>query len=192
MSVPLVSVAEMRGVLKGDRTPLLIDVRTPAEFAGVHAAGARSMPLDALDPSAVAAARIAPTDPIYVICQSGARSAKACERLAAGGVGPVFSVEGGTAAWERAGLPVERGESKVISLERQVRIVAGALVLIAITLAWLVHPWFQALAAFVGAGLVFAGVTDHCGMGLLLGRMPWNRGGGSPGHDACPVRTTSS
>ena len=65
--------------------------------------------------------------------------------------------------------------AKVISLERQVRIAAGLLVLVAVTLGWLVHPAFLGLAAFVGAGLVFAGVTDTCGMGLLLARMPWNR-----------------
>lgn len=85
-----------------------------------------------------------------------------------------MSVEGGTLAWEGAGLPVVRGR-RVISLERQVRIAAGALVVAGVLLGWLVHPAFLGLSAFVGAGLVFAGVTDTCGMGLLLARMPWNR-----------------
>jgi len=110
-----------------------------------------------------------------VICQSGGRATQACQQLADAGVGPVFCIEGGTAAWERAGLPVERGPGKVISLERQVRIGAGSLVLIGALLAWAVHPLFIFLPAFVGAGLIFAGVTDYCGMGILLGKMPWNR-----------------
>jgi rhodanese-related sulfurtransferase len=91
-------------------------------------------------------------------------------------VAEVYNVEGGTAAWERAGLQVVRREGRrVISLERQVRIAAGSLVLIGVTLGWLVHPALFGLAAFVGLGLVFAGVTDWCGMGLLLARMPWNQ-----------------
>ena len=90
------------------------------------------------------------------------------------GVENLFSVEGGTLAWEKAGLPVVRGR-EVISLERQVRIAAGLLVVLGVMLGWLVHPGFLALSAFVGAGLVFAGLTDTCGMGLMLAKMPWNR-----------------
>jgi rhodanese-related sulfurtransferase len=95
-------------------------------------------------------------------------------RLVAAGVANVVNIEGGTLAWEEAGLPVVRGQ-KMMSLERQVRIAAGALVLIGVILGWLVDPTFAGLAAFVGAGLVFAGLTDTCGMGMLLARMPWNR-----------------
>ena len=83
-------------------------------------------------------------------------------------------VEGGTEAWIAAGLPVSRGVAKVISLERQVRIVAGTLVLTGVLLAYFVHPAFVGISAFVGAGLIFAGVTDWCGMGLLLAKLPWN------------------
>ena len=85
----------------------------------------------------------------------------------------VVNVEGGTLAWEKAGLPVVPGK-KAISLERQVRIAAGLLVLLGTAFGWFVHPAFLGLSAFVGAGLVFAGVTDTCGMGMLLARMPWN------------------
>ena len=77
-------------------------------------------------------------------------------------------------AWEQAGLPMRRGP-KAVSLERQVRIAAGSLVLLGAVLALTVHPWFALLSAFVGAGLVFSGVTDTCGMGMLLARMPWNQ-----------------
>ncbi|MBO0696981.1 MAG: DUF2892 domain-containing protein, partial [Zavarzinella sp.] len=94
--------------------------------------------------------------------------------LLAAGCPDVMNVEGGTAAWAAAGLPVVRGR-KAVSLERQVRIAAGLLVVLGAVLGWLVHPAFVGLSAFVGAGLVFAGVTDTCGMGMLLARMPWNR-----------------
>jgi rhodanese-related sulfurtransferase len=158
---------------QGLRTDL-IDVRTPVEYAEVHATGARLVPLDTLDPAAVMADRNGSADePLYVLCKSGSRAAKAVEHFRAAGFDNVLSIEGGTTAWERAGLPVVRGK-KVVSLERQVRIGAGSLVLIGVLLGWLLHPAFFGLSAFVGAGLVFAGITDWCGMGMLLAKMPWN------------------
>ncbi|MEJ0000114.1 MAG: DUF2892 domain-containing protein [Verrucomicrobiota bacterium] len=81
---------------------------------------------------------------------------------------------GGTQGWIDAGLQVDRGERTTIGLERQVRISAGSLVLLGFLLGWLVHPYFLALSVFVGAGLVFSGITDWCGMGLLLMKAPWN------------------
>jgi hypothetical protein len=114
-----------------------------------------------------------------VLCHSGGRAAKAVERFRQAGFTKVTSIEGGTVSWERAGLPVVRGAGNVISLERQVRISAGSLVLVGAALGWLLHPAFFGLSAFIGAGLVFAGVTDWCGMGMLLARMPWNRRGGA-------------
>jgi hypothetical protein len=90
------------------------------------------------------------------------------------------NIEGGTMAWTTANLPVVRGK-KTISLERQVRIAAGSLVVIGCTLGFFVHPLGYVLATFIGAGLVFAGVTDTCGMGMLLARMPWNRVAGESG-----------
>lgn len=176
MSVQSISIAECRRLIEGGQPFNLIDVRTPAEFTRVHAAGAQPMPLDQLDAAAFAAGHRHANESIYVICQSGGRSANACQRLQEAGFARVYSVEGGTAAWEKAGLPVERGGSKVISLERQVRIGAGLLVLLSVLLGWTIHPIFIAIAAFVGGGLLFAGLTDYCGMGLLLGKMPWNRG----------------
>jgi rhodanese-related sulfurtransferase len=100
----------------------------------------------------------------------------ACEKLQAAGYTNVVNVEGGTKAWDEAGLPVVRGQ-KAISLERQVRIAAGTLVLIGALLGYFAHPYWIGLSAFVGAGLIFAGVTDTCGMAMLLARMPWNRVG---------------
>ena len=155
---------------------LLIDVRTPGEFAAVHAVGVELMPLDQLDPQAVRRRRSAlgADCPVYVLCRSGGRATKAVEQLTAAGLTGCAVVAGGTDAWVAAGLPVERGRG-VISLERQVRIAAGSLVVIGVTLGLTVHPAAFALAGFVGAGLVFAGITDWCGMGLLMARMPWNQ-----------------
>ncbi len=153
----------------------LIDVRTPVEFREVHCPLARNVPLSDLDPRAVVAARHGRTDrPLYVICKSGARGKQACEKFIAAGFTTVVNVEGGTSAWAECGLPVNRGK-KAVSLERQVRIAAGSLVLVGAVLGFFVHPYLIGLSAFVGAGLVFAGVTDTCGMGLVLARMPWNR-----------------
>jgi rhodanese-related sulfurtransferase len=152
----------------------LLDVRTPVEFREVHVDFARNLPLDRLDPQAIQAEREgAAGEPLYVICRSGSRGKQACEKLAAAGL-RVVNVEGGTQAWDAAGLPVVRGK-KAISLERQVRIVAGCLVLVGAVLAITVHPYFAGLSAFVGAGLMFAGITDTCGMAMLLARMPWNQ-----------------
>lgn len=151
----------------------LIDVRTPAEYREVHVPFARNVPLDRLNPADVLA-KHAQGEPLYVICRSGNRASKACEAIAAAGFDNVVNVEGGTQAWDVAGYPVVRGR-KTISLERQVRITAGALVLIGALLAWFVNIHFVWLAAFIGAGLTFSGLTDTCGMAMVLARMPWNQ-----------------
>src|SRR6266496_2917734 len=140
----------------------LLDVRTPVEYRELHAAAAFNVPLERLDPTAVMGARYGAKDePVYLICRSGSRGRQACEKFIAAGFSNVVNVEGGTLAWAECGLPVVRGK-KAISLERQVRIAAGALVLLGALLGWLVHPAFIALSAFIGAGLVFAGITDTC------------------------------
>ena len=170
-----IDVTECRRLIDiGDRLRI-IDVRTPPEFARVHAAGAVSIPLDELDASAAVPQGKESGEPIYFICQSGQRALKACQRMQKLGIGPVYSIKGGTAAWEAAGLPVIHGNSTVISLERQVRIAAGSLMLLGLLLAITVHKLFLVIPGFIAAGLIFAGVTDRCGMALLLAKMPWNR-----------------
>ncbi len=172
--VPSIEPERLHALRDAGRRIDLIDVRTPAEYRGEHADLAVSVPLGALDPAKVAAARHgSDEDPIYVICRSGARGRKACEEFRNAGFENVVNVNGGTEAWNRAGLPMVRGKS-VMSLERQVRIAAGALVFGGAALTVFVHPYWLALPAFVGAGLVFAGVTNTCGMGMLLAKMPWN------------------
>jgi rhodanese-related sulfurtransferase len=167
----------------------LLDVRTPAEFRQVHVPFAQNVPLESFDPATVRKSLNGCCDkPFYVICQSGGRGSKACAKLIAAGLADATNVEGGTAAWEQAGLPVIRGK-KTISLERQVRIAAGLLVLVGVMLGWFVHPYWFGVAAFVGAGLTFAGVTDTCGMGMLLARMPWNQVSMANDSGACRTRS---
>lgn len=161
----------------------LIDVRTPIEFREVHATPARNLPLDTLDARALLAGRSG-DKPLYFICKGGDRGRMACRKLLDAGAKKIVNVEGGTQAWAAAGLPVVRGK-KAVSLERQVRIVAGTLVVIGVGLGVLLHPYWLGLSAFVGAGLVFAGVTDTCGMGMLIAKMPWNRV--KPDEAACKL-----
>ncbi len=174
MTPTTISPQELHALTKGDARVDLIDVRTPVEFREVHAEFARNVPLDQLDSAVLAAGRNHDVQPLYVICQSGGRGKRACEKLFNAGCTNVVNVEGGTQAWIEAGLPVVRGQ-KAISLERQVRIAAGLLVLIGALLSYFAHPYWAALPAIVGAGLVFAGITDTCGMGMMLARMPWNQ-----------------
>jgi rhodanese-related sulfurtransferase len=172
--MPTISAAELK-TLREQGTVELFDVRTPLEFSEVHVVGATNVPLDQLNPATLLGADRDPTRPLYVVCRSGTRGQKACEKLSAAGFTNVINIDGGTQACEQAGVPVVRGK-KVMSLERQVRIAAGGLALTGAVLALTVHPWFAGIPAFIGAGLVFAGISDWCGMGLLLAKMPWNRG----------------
>ena len=151
----------------------LLDVRTPVEYREVHAAKAKNMSLSSLDPDAVIK-HCSKEEPLYVICQKGGRSQQACQLFLDAGHTNVVNVTGGTEAWVGAELPVVRGK-KAISLERQVRIAAGLLVFTGSLLGMFVSPWFMGLPAFVGAGLTFAGITDTCGMAMILARMPWNQ-----------------
>ena len=151
---------------------ILLDVRTPVEFAEVHVPQANNIPLGDLEPDHLPYPK---SESIYLLCASGKRADVAARRLVQAGFSEAQVVAGGTQAWVSASLPVHRGQSKAISLERQVRIAAGLLVVTGVLLGWFVNRYFFGLSAFVGAGLVFAGITDFCGMGLLLARLPWNR-----------------
>jgi rhodanese-related sulfurtransferase len=167
--------AELNARLASQPSIALLDVRTPVEFAELHVPQARNVPLDVLAPNAlVRTGVLSKNEPVYLLCHTGARAAKAAEKFAKAGFESPVVIEGGTLAWAEAGLPVERGGARVISLERQVRIAAGLLVLTGVLLGHFLNALFIGLSAFVGAGLVFAGITDFCGMGLLLAKLPWN------------------
>ena len=163
---------EFQKILAATPSVSVIDVRTPVEFGEVHVPQARSIPLDELKPAVLGLSK---DQPVYLLCRSGQRATKAAEKFAREGFTQPIVIEGGTLAWIAANLPVTRGTTKVISLERQVRIAAGALVFTGVLLAHFVNYHFIWLSGFVGAGLIFAGITDFCGMGMLIAKMPWNR-----------------
>jgi rhodanese-related sulfurtransferase len=182
MTAVSIQPQELASLCRDGKKLDLIDVRTPVEFREVHVEFARNVPLDQLDPAAIMQARNGSSqEPLYIVCLSGARGQQACEKFANAGFSNVINIEGGTKACVEAGLPVVRGQ-KAMSLERQVRIAAGSLVLLGVGLSFL-HPYLIGLSAFVGAGLIFAGITDTCGMGMLLARMPWNQCG--PSSTSC-------
>ena len=161
----------------GQEPAELLDVRSPAEFAGAHVPGARLVPLDELDAAAYLKQKPDADKPIYVLCQSGGRARRAIEKFRQAGFDNCVLVEGGTQAWMDAGLPVNRSESKVLPLMRQVQIAVGAISAIGAALALFVNPLFAIVPLVTGCGLLFAGVTGFCGLALVLARMPWNKTG---------------
>ena len=181
-----IQASQLNAKLQSGKKVALIDVRTPAEHGEVHIPGSLLMPLDRLDAAQVKASA-GPDGQCVLICRSGNRAGQAYEKLKAAGCDNLSILDGGVIAWEGAGLAVERGE-KAISLERQVRIAAGLLVLTGVILGTWVHPAFYGISAFVGAGLTFAGITDWCGMGMLLAKMPWNQRASTKSvGDSCSV-----
>jgi rhodanese-related sulfurtransferase len=162
---------------------VLIDVRSPHEFATEKVPGARNIPLGDLEEQCGV---LAEQPNLVLVCASGMRAQKARDILAERGI-PAQVLEGGVKAWAQHGLPLQKGMASGISIERQVRIVAGFLAAMGGFLAILVHPWFAALSAFVGCGLVFAGVTDTCGMAMVLAKLPYNNRRGQ----SCCVPTST-
>lgn len=150
----------------------VLDVRSPAEFEGVHIPGAYNVPLDTLGEHADDIQRHV-DEPVVLVCRSGMRASQAEQRLAAAGMSNVKVLEGGMMAWERAGGAVNRGVAKW-DIERQVRLVAGSIVLISIIVSLWV-PGARFVAGFVGAGLTFAALSNTCMMGMLLAKLPYNR-----------------
>ena len=176
MNAPLLlkpdELARLRAEHPGTR---LLDVRTPGEFEAQHIEGSYNVPLDTLSEHA-AEIRAGVAEPVVLVCRSGQRGRKAEDVLRTAGMDNLYVLEGGLTAWTAAGGRVREGRPK-LSLERQVRIAAGALAATGGFLALLVNPLFAAIPALVGSGLVFAGITDTCAMGMLLAKLPYNRGG---------------
>jgi rhodanese-related sulfurtransferase len=173
-----ITAKELQRIYASNNQIELIDVRTPVEFQELHVAFAQNAPLERLDPLAYQKTRKSKADDrLYIICRSGSRGKQACVKFEAAGIANVVNIEGGTLACEAAGLDVVRGK-KAISLERQVRIAAGSIVAIGSALT-LLSPYWIVLPLFIGCGLVFSGVTDTCGMGMVIAKMPWNQRGRS-------------
>jgi rhodanese-related sulfurtransferase len=151
---------------------VLIDIRDADEYAREHIHGARLVPLAAWDRHDLDAEQ---GKAVVFTCRSGNRTTANAARLFARGFPEAYLLKGGIEAWKASGLPVHRDPSAPLELQRQVQIAVGTMILLGFVLAWLASPWFLALPAFAGAGLVFAGLTGFCGMARLLAAMPWNR-----------------
>ena len=174
----VLAAAEAVEQVRGGGATTVVDVRSGAEFDSEHVPGSRHVPLDQLA-QRVDEIRATPA-PRLLLCRTGTRAAMARKVLAELHVGGLTVVEGGIEAFRKAGGETQTGEPRM-SLERQVRIVAGAITLLGVVLGAFVHPGFLALAAFIGAGQVFAGLSDWCGMGLLLAKLPWNQASSASG-----------
>jgi len=177
MSLLTIRPSEARRLLNSGA--VLIDIREADEHVREKIPGARHVPLSKLDEIDVA---VHEGKPVIFHCKSGARTLANAPRLA-GKLGPsceAFVVEGGIDAWRKAGLPVVTDRRQPLELQRQVQIGAGSLALAGTVLGLLISPWFFVVPAFVGAGLVTAGVTGFCGMARVLMRAPWNRAAYGP------------
>jgi rhodanese-related sulfurtransferase len=172
MSLPTIKPADARRLL--DSGALLIDIRDADEHAREKIPGARHLPLSKLDEVDLT---LHQGEAVIFHCKSGARTQANASRLAAklSETSEAFVVEGGLDAWRKAGLPVESDRHQPLELQRQVQIGAGSLAFVGTLFGLFVSPWFFAVPAFVGAGLITAGLTGFCGMARILMRAPWNR-----------------
>jgi rhodanese-related sulfurtransferase len=168
---------------KTSASAVIVDVRTPLEHQTQHLVRPHDhVPLDQLNPQDFMLRRGLDKDAaVYCLCRSGMRARTAAEKFIAAGYKNIHVIEGGIVACEGCGEEVSSasgaaaGGGKIMSLERQVRIAAGALIVLGSLLGYAVDAGFYLLPLFVGAGLVFAGVTDRCGMALVLTKAPWNK-----------------
>lgn len=151
---------------------VLIDIREADEFAREHIPGSISVPISSIDRADL---KLDAGQTAIFHCKSGMRTDANCALLAQHVEDDAYVLEGGLDAWRATGLPTEKDTSAPLEINRQVQITAGSFILLGVLLGWFVAaPWF-ALPAFVGAGLMFAGVSGWCGMATLLQAMPWNR-----------------
>lgn len=184
MSLPTISPTEARRLISEGAT--LVDIREADEHAREKIPGAHHLPLSKLDEAELA---LHEGKPVIFHCRSGARTQGQAPRLAAkaGDACQAFVLEGGLDAWKRAGLPVATDRRKPLELQRQVQIGAGSFVLLGTLLGLFASPWFFAIPAFAGVGLIVAGVTGFCGMARLLMRAPWNKAAYGAGAAARPA-----
>lgn len=164
---------DLSQMLDSATPPRVLDVRTPGEFESAHIAGAYNVPLDLLREHRDEIVKHLDED-VVLVCRSGQRATQAEETLRTAGLSNVHILEGGISAWEAKGFAVNRGAARW-DLERQVRLVAGSLVLSSI-LASIAAPRLKWVAGAVGGGLTFAALSNTCAMGMLLSKLPYNRG----------------
>ena len=179
-NAPTIAPADLRDALAGDTPPTVIDVRSGAEYSSVHIRGSYNVPLPLLAEHGEEFASRLPGQ-VVLLCQSGNRARQAGERLESVGVHPdsVTVLDGGIAAYESAGGEVVRGKG-AWAMDRQVRMVAGSLVLAGVTASRVVSPRFAYLAGAIGAGLTYSAASNSCAMAAGLSKMPWNRSADEP------------
>lgn len=153
--------------------PRLLDVRTPGEFRTSHIPGAYNVPLDTLREHRMELGRHL-DEHVVLVCRSGARATQAEEALAEAGLPNLRVLDGGMMAWEASGAPVNRGPQRW-ELERQVRLIAGSVVLVSGVVGFFV-PGVHLIGTAIGAGLTFAALSNTCAMGMMLSKLPYNRG----------------
>jgi rhodanese-related sulfurtransferase len=174
---PVMDAPELKLALERNSRIRLLDVRLPGEFEGGHIEGSYNVPLDTLGEHGRELSGV--RDPIVLVCRGGSRARQAEQVLRDSGMVRLHVLDGGMVAWQGAGYAVRRTGREKWALDRQVRLVAGILVLTGVVLSVLVSPAFVLLAGFMGAGLTFSAVADWCGLALLLGRLPYNQGAAS-------------
>ncbi|MFI8092406.1 rhodanese-like domain-containing protein [Streptomyces sp. NPDC086080] len=165
--------AALQHLIKDDRGPRVLDVRTPGEFRTAHIPGSYNVPLDTLREHRTELLTHLDEN-VVLVCRSGARAAQAEQALAEAGLPNLRVLDGGMMAWEASGAPVNRGEARW-ELERQVRLIAGSIVLITGVVGVFV-PGAHLVGTAVGAGLTFAALSNTCAMGMMLAKLPYNRG----------------
>ncbi|MDK9361864.1 rhodanese family protein [Lelliottia wanjuensis] len=174
MSSDIVTPAEVH--VLSERHAMLIDIRGHDEWLREHIYGARSLPLEQLQPGCFSEGSLSESDTVVFLCQSGMRTNSATAHLR-NAVHPAKALimQGGLNAWKAAGYPVQVDSRQPLPVMRQVQITAGALVLCGTVAGAVLSPAFYIIPGFVGPGLMFAGITGWCGMAKFLAVMPWNR-----------------
>lgn len=180
-NAPTIAPSDLREAMDSDTPPTVIDVRSGAEFSSAHIRGSYNVPLPLLAEHGEEFASRLPGQ-VVLICQSGARAQQANARLESVGVDPdtVTVLDGGIAGYESAGGEIVRGKG-AWAMDRQVRMIAGSLVLAGVTASKLLSPKFVYLAGAIGAGLTYSAASNTCAMGAALSKMPWNRSADEPG-----------
>jgi rhodanese-related sulfurtransferase len=171
----VIDTAQLQRMIADDPATRILDVRTGGEFDSVHIAGSYNVPLDTLGEHARDLADV--EHPVVLVCKSGARADQAHTKLSGAGKQRLHLLEGGLDGWMSSGGDVVRGSSETWAMDRQVRLVAGSIALIAI-IASIFVPKAKWLAGGVASGLTFSAVTNTCAMGNVLAKLPYNRGRG--------------
>ncbi|WP_024757626.1 rhodanese-like domain-containing protein [Streptomyces exfoliatus] len=172
-TIQSITPAVLHRLVQEGRTPRLLDVRTPGEFRTAHIAGSYNVPLSTLREHR-AELRSHLDEEVVLVCRSGQRAKEAEQALAQAGLPNLRVLEGGITAWEATSAPVERGPERW-DMERQVRLVAGSVVL-ATGLIGIAVPGAHLIGTAIGAGLTYAALSNSCAMGVLLSKLPYNRG----------------